>query len=65
MKYAIDQQGGPTILILENGDSIMVRAIVGHITEDGTNPDGTTKYSVQVVPVTFSLPAEKTKATAR
>lgn len=66
MKYATEQEGTPTILVLENGDSIMVRTAIGHVTADGRLPDGSPKYMVQTMTAVFVVDViDKVRVTGR
>lgn len=59
MKYAVEQDGGGIRLVLENGDAIMAKLVIGNISDSGQKlPDGTTLYQVQHQVVLFVTPAQ-------
>jgi hypothetical protein len=62
LKYAIEQDGGPTIVVLENGDQIMIRTVLGNITPNGNKPDGTPDYNLQFQVAMFVTPRAKVDA---
>jgi hypothetical protein len=58
MDYAIERDGGGTRILLENGDRILIKVIVGNIKPNGKHSDGTPQYQVQTNVAMFVEAAE-------
>lgn len=61
MKYAIEKDSDGVRLLLENGDSILIKLTIGNVMPNGAMQDGTPIYNIQHHVATFVTPKE-TKA---
>ena len=47
MDYAVERDGGGTRILLENGDRVTIKLVVGTVKPGDKNPDGSPGYNVQ------------------
>jgi hypothetical protein len=61
MDYAVERDGATKVL-LENGDRLTAKLVLGNITPDGNTPDGSRRYNVQTQIVLFVEAASSVRA---
>jgi hypothetical protein len=61
MDYTIERDGGGTRLLLENGDRITIKIVVGHIKESDRELDSSREYNVQTAIAMFVDESEMVK----